>query len=180
MTIYTYSSTDEVRAFTRHLLAGETTFNSTTRPTATELRKFIERASNVLNLALSGEGLAIPISQQVAKSACDDWVTQRAAAYVELTQRGVGFADEEGTRVGRFLSGMGSDARAFASENRLGFVRLGVTVDHNLADGLSFTGLDAQADRLDPSDSSLAQPSFSRGLFDYPGAGGVTNDDEDD
>ena len=179
MTIYTYSSIDEVTAFTRHLLAGEAGFNSTTRPTITELRKFIERASNVLNTALAGEGLTVPITQQVAKSACDDWVTSRAAGYVEMTQRGVGYSDDEGSRVGRLLGGMGKDAREFAADNRLGLIRLGVTVGQSKADGLAFTGMDAQSERADPDDSSLAQPSFSRNLFNYPGAGGTLTDDED-
>ena len=39
-----YASVAEVTAFTRHLLDGQSAFNSTTRPTVTELEKFIDRA----------------------------------------------------------------------------------------------------------------------------------------
>jgi len=51
-----FSSTSEVKAFTRHLLDGQSAFNSTTRPTATELEKFIDRASGVLNVAIARAG----------------------------------------------------------------------------------------------------------------------------
>src|SRR5512145_2945202 len=99
-----YSSTSEVKAFTRHLLDGQSAFNSTTRPTGTELEKFIDRASGVLNLALGGGGFAPSsvIANSTAKLACDDWVTSRAAEYVELTQRGTGYSDAEGSRTAAF------------------------------------------------------------------------------
>jgi len=45
-------------------------------------------------------------------------------------------------------------------------VGLGVTETQRLSDGLQFTGLDAQADRDDRSDTGLVQPKFERGLFD--------------
>jgi hypothetical protein len=58
-----YSSTGEVKAFTRHLLNGQSNFNSTTRPTVTELEKFIDRASGVLNLAASAPLLCMSTPQ---------------------------------------------------------------------------------------------------------------------
>ena len=53
-----YGSTGEVKAFTRHLLDGQTAFNSTTRPTQADLDKFIDRTSGVLNIALASSGFA--------------------------------------------------------------------------------------------------------------------------
>lgn len=162
-----YSSTSEVKAFTRHLLNGQSAFNSTTRPTGTELEKFIDRASGVLNLALAQAGFhpADVRGNSTAKLACDDWTTTRAAEYVELTQRGVGYSDAEGSRTASFTNLIKS-AEQFTQLNRLGFVRLGVEQEYKLSDGLAFTGMDKQADRSDPQDTSMEQPFASRRQFD--------------
>jgi hypothetical protein len=172
-----YSTVAEVTAFTRHLLGGQLDFNSVTRPTVTELEKFVDRASGILNSALVGNGLAAPITNSTAKLACDDWVTARSAEYVELTQRGVGYSEGEGSRTASFRN-MAKSASQFVTENRLGFVRLGVTVSHGKAEGLAFTGLDARSERDDPDDATLVQPFFRRGKFDDPSA--TESDSEDD
>jgi len=164
-----YGSTSEVLAFTRHLLDAQTAFNSTTRPTATEVEKFIDRTSGALNTALAGEGITQPITNITARLICDDWVVARTVEYVELTQRGAGFNDAEGNRVAGFRS-LYKSAAEFAKENRLGFSRLGVSIGSGMSDGLAFTAMDAQEQRADPDDTSLAQPMFRRGLFDNPEA----------
>ena len=175
MTIYVYSSLCEITALVRHLLDGQSAFNSTTRPTVSEVRMFMERASNELNVALAGEGFSVPITNQVAKSACDNWVTMQAAFYAELTQRGVGFNGEEGTR----LAGINHNAHEFAKQNAKGFQLLGASRTTKLSSGIAFTGETAPADRSDPDDTSLAQPKFRRGLFDDPaGSGAYADDDE--
>ena len=162
-----YSSTTEVKAFTRHLLDGQTGFNSTTRPTSTELEKFIDRASGVLNVALSQKGFrpSSVYANSTAKLSCDDWVTARSAEYVELTQRGTGFSDSEGSRTSAFRN-LVKGANEFVDLNSLGIIRLGVTPTYRASDGLAFTGLDVQADRADPDDSTLEQPKFTRGQWD--------------
>ncbi len=162
-----YSSVDEIKAFTKHLLDGQSTFNSTTRPTATEVEKFIDRASGVLNTALAVAGLSAPITNSTAKLACDDWVTARGAEYTELTQRGVGYSEGEGSRVTGFRN-LYTSAGKFVSEMRLGFIRMGVAESHTASEGLQFTGLDAVSQRDDPSDASLEQPLFTRDLFKDP------------
>jgi hypothetical protein len=174
-----YSSTTEVRAYTNHLLDGQSTYNSTTRPTLPNLERFIDRASGLLNVALTGEGLTTPISNSTAKLACSDWVTDWATAFVELTQRGAGWGDDENNRAGGFTKLAGS-AKQFAKDNRLGFVRLGVPVAYSLASGLSFTGLDAQSLRSDPTDSTLAQPFFTRHDFDTIGVSNKADEGGDD
>ena|SRR5690242_16305561 len=172
-----FSSAAEVTAFTRHLLDGQSAFNSTTRPTVTELEKFIDRASGVLNLALAQGGFtpANVIANSTAKLAGDDWVTCRAAEYVEITQRGVGYSDAEGSRTSYFRN-LTKSAEQFVSMNSLGFVRLGVNQAYKKGDGLAFTGLDAQSERADPSDTTLAQPFAVRGQFDN----GAAETDEDE
>lgn len=175
-----YSSLEEVTAFTRHLLDGQSSFNTTTRPTRTEVVRFLGRLNDYLNIALIGQGLAVPITAAYAKGACDDWVTARAAEYVELTQRGVGYSEGEGSRVVTFRN-LHKAANDFAKENHLAFVRAGVTQDYKLSSGLEFTALDAADQRSDPHDTSLAQPKFKRGLFDEPGGSGyLSSDDEDE
>ena len=164
-----YSSTGEVKAFTRHLLAGQTNFNTTTRPSLTDLEKFIDRASGVLNVALSQSGFR-PADFRVnttAKLIGDDWVTNQAVKYAELTQRGTGYNEQDGSRIASF-NGLYKAAADFINANKLGLQRIGVTQTYKLSDGLQFTGLDAVAYRSDPEDTTLEQPSFTRNQFDVP------------
>jgi hypothetical protein len=169
-----YGSTTEVKAFTRHLLDGQSAFNSTTRPTATELERFIDRVSGILNTVLAGEGLTVPVTNSTAKLVCADFVTTEAAGYVELTQRGAGASQDENSRAGSLL-GIHKRVRGFVNDFAFGFKRLGVGISHELSEALEFTGLDVYSDRADPDDSSLAQPHFRRGQFDNPD----TSDDDD-
>lgn len=159
-----YGTVAEVVAYTRHLLDGATTYNSTTRPTATDVEKFIDRASGALNVALEGRGLTSPITNSTAKLICDDWVVSRAAMYTELTQRGTGYGGQEGSRIGGFKI-LYQEAQKFAAENALGFKRLGVGQQNKLSDGLAFTGQELQADRVDQDDTTLEQPVFTRHQF---------------
>ena len=164
-----YSSTSEVIAVTRHLLDGQSTLNSTTRPKLTEVEKFIDRASGVLNLAISAGGFspASVIANSTAKLACDDWVCARSAEWAELSRRGAGYSDQEGSRTASFAN-LSKSAEQFVSTNSLGFVRLGVTQGYKASDGLSFTGLDAQGDRADRSNTGLEQPFAERHQWDNP------------
>lgn len=162
-----FSSVAEVVAFTRHLLDGQSTYNSTTRPTVTEVEKIVDRASGVLNSALANVGFS-PLAvyaNSTAKLACDDWVAQESAKQVELAQRGTGYGGNEGSRVAAFnLKRV--NASDFIDSQKLGFVRLGIAQNYKMSDGLAFTGLDAQSVRTDPTDTSLEQPKFTRGQWD--------------
>lgn len=161
-----YSSVAEVTAYTRHLLDGQISFDSTTRPTLTEVEKFIDRVSGVLNLSIAKNGFEASsvLANSTAKLVCDDWVTQQAVRYVELTQRGTGYNADEGSRTAAF--NVQKDAFAFIADCRAGFIQLGITQSQAMSEGLMFTGLDAQADRSDPDDTSLEQPLFRRGQWD--------------
>ena len=163
-----FSSTAEVKAFTRHLLDGQTAFNSTTRPRVQELEKFIDKASGVLNVAIAQAGF-VPTQiyqNSTAKLACDDWVTNYAVRYVELTQRGTGYSEQDGSRSAAFK--MGKDAKAFVADWTLGFVNLGVTQNVKKSDGLLFTGMATQSQRADPDDTTKEQPFASRHQYDNP------------
>lgn len=161
-----YSSVDEVTAFTRHLLDGAAAYSTTTRPTLAEVEKFIDRASACVNIALYREGFAPSAlyANAVAKLVADEWVTYAAAKNIELTQRGTGYNANEGSRTAAF--DMQKEAYDFVSEYALGFQRAGVTRTIQLSAGLEFTGLDARDDRTDPDDTSKEQPFAVRGQFD--------------
>ena len=176
-----YGSVAEVLAYTRHLLDDESSFNTTTRPTLTEVEKFIDRASGALNVALRGCGLTVPITNSTAKLPCDDWVVNQAAGYVELTQRGAGFDWTESTRAGAFFN-LNESASEWVSESCSGLKKLvgsgGVTDKYS--DGLQFTGLKVKADRDDPDDTTLRQPVFERGQFDDKSTSKYQDDATDD
>lgn len=161
-----FSSVSEVVSYTRHLLDGYTTFNTTTRPKLADVEKFIDRASGVLNVAIASRGFrpSSVYTNTTAKLACDDWVTQKAVKYTELTQRGTGYNADEGSRTAAFS--MEKSAAEFVSANALGFVYLGISQAYKVSDGLAFTALDAQDQRDDPDDTSKEQPLFSRKAFD--------------
>lgn len=177
-TNYNYSAIDEIIPFTRHLLAGQTSFNSTTRPTASDVRQMLVMASEEINDALAGEGFTVPVTDAEVKRSVSSWVSVRAAYLAELAQRGVGFNDGEGSRTAALMSTYG-DAMEYVKARALAWKRRGAGQSQKLSDGLTFTGLDAQADRADPDDTSLAQPKFKRGLFDTPGGTGYMTVDED-
>lgn len=163
-----YSTVDEVIALTRHMLDGEATFTANTRPTETEVEKFIDRASGILNLAYVGAGFTVAdvAANSTAKLPADDWVTVRAAQFVELTQRGAGYSDEENPRIGQ-LSNMMVDAQKFVESQRAGLIELGISIAGRPAyEGLTFTGLTAHKDRVDPDDTGIVQPFFRRGQWD--------------
>lgn len=157
-----FASVDEVLSFTRHLLDGHTTFGVDTRPTLTEIEKFIDRASALLNVAIAKAGFT-PSSiygNAVAKLACDDWVTQQAVKYVLYTQRNTGiFSDKDEV----FTMG---NATEFINDLLLGFSNLGIGQSNPSAEGLIFTGMTEQSQRNDPSDTTKEQPLFTRRKFD--------------
>ena len=162
-----YSSTDEVLTMTRHLLEGEVTFNSTTRPTLVEVEGFINQASGALNVSLAKHGLqnADIALNGTATLACDSWVRMRATQFAEMTHPVQGFQGDNDSRAELFGQ-MFKDADKFVSTNVLGWKRLDISVADPTNQGLSNAAETKQSSRSDPDDSSLSQPLFKRGLFD--------------
>jgi hypothetical protein len=159
-----YGTAVEVFALARYLADSQTAFNSTTRPTLTEVEKFIDRTSGVLNVALWRSGLA-PVNvtaNSTAKLMMDDWVVERALTWVEASQR-AGVGGDENERKGPALH---EQASLFIGGMALGLKRLGITVSDPDHQGLTYTGLDKHSERTDPDDTSREQPKFLRGLFD--------------
>jgi hypothetical protein len=163
-----YSSVDEVVAYTKHLLSGSPTFDSSTRPTKVEVEKFIDRASGILNGVILGAGFAPATitANSTAKLALDDWTTNRAAMYAELTGRGAGWSESELTRTGTFKS-LADDAAEYIEMLAPGWKMAGLTVADPSHQGLTFTALDKHSERDDPDSTSLEQPKIRRGMFDH-------------
>lgn len=159
-----YGSIEEVRAQTRHLLAGSGSFSSTTRPTLDDVETIIDRVSGVLNSAIANAGFDVPISQATAKLACDEWVVARAVAWIEASQRGAGWSDENNNRW-RMASGMRSAAE-FVDKNARGWAALGVPRSTAGHEGFNYTALKVHSERTDPDVTTRAQPKFRRGAFD--------------
>ena len=164
-----YGSSDEVIAYTRHLLSGEADFGPGTVPTKTEVESFIDRASGILNTVIAGEGFtpSAVAANSTAKLPLDDWVTHRAARMVELTQPGAGWDVGEGSRLEGFDS-MLEDATEYISALIKGWKELGISVTQASHVGLTFTALKPHDDRADPDDTSLEQPLIRRHKFDNP------------
>ena len=124
--------------------------------------------SNSLSRNLRPEGekrrrhqAPIIITNTTAKLTCSDWVRWQSLNYVEMVQPHGGFSGEAAMEFGTVEGAM-----EFAARVAPGFTRLGVTRTNKVSEGLTFTGLDAQADRTDPDVTSREQPKFKRGLFD--------------
>ena len=150
-------------ALTRHLLDGAAVFSAQTRPTLVEVESMIDRWSAVLNVALINREVTTPVSDDVARLVCDQWVIRQAAAEVELTQRGTGWNEEEGSRIAALRMDNGGDvAESIATVLR----QLGISAQGDASDGLTYTGLDAQRLRPDARYTGYEQPLFKRHQFD--------------
>ncbi|MBN1286157.1 MAG: hypothetical protein JXB47_12235 [Anaerolineae bacterium] len=162
-----YGSVGEVQAFTRHLLDGASAFNSTTRPTLSEVEKMVDRASAALNAGLAHMGFSIPIVQADAKLVCDEWVVAQVVNMVELTRESLDWSGEAGVEAdgntGAGFAGLSDSAMRFARQNGPGFKRLGCAVDDVVSQGLVFTGERAAGERGD--DAAVRTPRFSRSMF---------------
>jgi len=165
-----YSSVAGILALTRHLIEGDgTTFNSTTRPTLTEVEVLIDESSGLLNLSLRKYGFApsAVYGNSTTKLACDMWVRGKTVKMVELSHPSQGFAGDNETRVD-MLDGLYGAADKFVEKNALGFKRAGIAVADPSSQGLVLTGTTLQTDRSDPDNDALEQPHFTRRQFDVP------------
>ena len=157
-----YSSVAKVVTATRYMLKGQSTFNSTTLPTLTEVEGFIDEASGHLNVALSSAGFTTPVTNTTAKLTLDSWVRWKAVEFVTATQeRRLPGGEAEGG-----VGGLFSDASEFVEKHIQGWKRIGAAVTTKASDGLVFTGMAAHDERDDPDDSDLVQPHFRRGKWD--------------
>lgn len=159
-----YSSTEDVAAWTKHLLDGEQGFSPVTRPTLNEVEAFIDDASAMLNDAIAAAGFSVPITAAGPKRSCDLWVRAKSAGFVELTQRSEGFSGNDGDRHSVFIN-LFEDAFDFVARHAKGWKQQNVTVTESASEGLAFTALDKHSERTDPDSTTMEQPMFRRRQF---------------
>lgn len=164
-----YSSVTQVTAFTRHLLDGETSFNANTRPDLGDVETFINQLSGLLNTQLAKHGITVPVTQVDAKHSLDAWVTSKAAAWVEMTQRAAGFSDDGNERAPSLYNLM-PDVVEFVEDNYPGWIKLGAGATPTLSIGAEYTGLKKNSERPDVTNTTREQPLFKRRQFDRGGA----------
>lgn len=164
-----FGSVEEVTAYTRHILRGQSAFNSTTQPSVSEVEKMIDRQSAQLNEAIQAAGFAPSTvrSNSTAKLSCDDYVVVQVAGHVELTQPGEGFAGDANNRSGQFLTLLGMSPDEFVDTKTQAWQRAGIAVADSVSQGLTFTGLDRHSERSDPDDTTREQPLFRRHKFEH-------------
>lgn len=158
----TYGDVASVQALTRHLLDGAATFSLATRPTLVEVEAMLDRWSAMLNVGLMAAGVTTPLTHEVAKLAAAQWVIRQTAAEVELTQRGTGYSDEEGSRLGGLQM---EDVTGIAAQIAQALRQEASPSTVPASSGLSYTGLLPVAQRA-AYDSGYERPVFRRGLFD--------------
>jgi hypothetical protein len=161
-----YGDITSVVALTRIYLRGQTTYNSTTLPTRTQVDLFFDQVSGALNLALANKGFTTPLTQTDAVFACDMWVNGMVASLVEASQPTASFGSEDNPRSVLFAR-LGERADEWVAANQAGFAHLGVGQAASDSQGAFFTGQTAQSQRTDPLDTSLEQSLFTRRQFDF-------------
>lgn len=167
-----WGSVAEVEAMTGFALRGAASFNASSTPTVTQVEKFIDRASGVLNVCLLANGFtpATIAANSTATLVCDDWVVDKASHMVQLAQPGASF-DETDLRGN--LGGLHKEACEFVAGMAGGFKEAGVGVGRASSEGLAFTGIDKHDERSDPDNDTREQPLFRRRRFDNKKATGA-------
>jgi hypothetical protein len=144
-----YGSVAEVEALTgRYTNAGS--YDGTTRPTLTQVEKFIDRVSALLNMLLAEQGYEIPVSQADAKLVCDEFAVEQAVQLCHGANGAGPFApgSEElrGRTAFRIIS---QEASVFVGEHAAGLGLLGATRTRALTFGLEATLTDTDGDDLE-------------------------------
>ena len=151
-----YGSVAEVGALTPlYATATGTTFDTTTRPTLTQVEKFVDRVSGIVNVLLAEAGFAVPVSNTDAKLALDDFVVMECAGLVEYANgAGPFIAGSEQMRAQTPTRIIMRDAEAFIEAHADGLEALGATRTRGVTYGLGC--------RTEDADGRAILPMFSR------------------
>lgn len=145
-----YGSVAEVAALSPLYVSGGT-FDATTRPTLTQIEKFIDRVSGIVNALLAEAGFAIPVSQADAKLALDDFVVDQVVGLVAYANGAGPFVPRNEMRSRMTpTKAILESAGAFIGAHASGLQALGATRTRNLTYGLDCRTEDAAGDDLVP------------------------------
>ena len=145
-----YGSVAEVAALTlRYTNAGS--YDATTRPTLTQVEKFVDRVSGILNVLLAEAGFAIPVTQADAKLALDDFAVDQAGELCHAANGSGTYAPGSEVLRGRTpREAIINAAVKFVTEHADGLEALGATRDRHLTNGLTCRTEDDAGDALEP------------------------------
>jgi len=147
-----YGTVAEVGALTPlYATATGTTYDATTRPTITQVEKFIDRVSAIVNVLLAEAGFAVPVTQADAKLALDEFVVMQAA-HLAAYANGAGpfVSGGEEMRYTTPTRVITKDAELFIADHADGFEALGATRIRTLTYGLECRTQTADGDDIHP------------------------------
>lgn len=144
-----YGSVAEVEALTgRYTFEGS--YDNSTRPTLTQVEKFIDRVSALLNLLLAEAGYSIPITQADAALVCDEFVVEQAVQLCHGANGAGPFAPGSEQLRGRTAFEIISrEAAEFVEKHAPGFAFLGATRERDMTYGLQATLTDTDGEDLE-------------------------------
>ena len=104
LSVNAYGSVAQVAAYVKHLCNASGTFDTTTKPTLTEVEQFIEQRSASLNACLAEAGYIVPVTTpSTATTLLGYYAAMGAAGDCELSQRSAGYSEETNRRENKFL-----------------------------------------------------------------------------
>jgi len=155
-----YGSVADVAALVRRF-TNNGSFDTTTVPTLTQVERFIDIVSGSLNIALSGEGFTIPVSQADAKAALDGVVTEAVSDLVQAANStGRFFTDKAIERGVSPMRAIRREMSEWVEEQIAGFAALGVSRSGGTSSGILSRDSDEDGNEVSP-------------LFTRRGFGGV-------
>lgn len=133
-----YSSVAEVAAFTPlYATAAGQTFDANTRPTLTQVEKFIDQVSGMVNSILAKEGFDVPVIQADAALAIDGFVAIEVAGWVEYANGAGPFIQSaQNLRASTPARIILKDCEEFIDAQAIGFEALGALRNRRLTQGL--------------------------------------------
>ncbi len=159
-----YGSTAEVAALTRRFADASTGLYTTgTNPTLAQVEKYIDRVSGVLNVLLSEEGFAIPVSQADAKLALDQFVVAQVSDLCNYANSAGRFFDNQSIKTGPFSAIM-KEAEDFISKHAEGLANLDATRSRTGVEGLGWWETDDAGDEIEPA---FSRKQFNTTNVDY-------------
>jgi NaMN:DMB phosphoribosyltransferase len=146
-----YASVAEVEALAPHYATSSGSFDATTRPTLTEVERFIDRVSGTLNVLLAEAGFAVPVAQADAKLALDGFVAMEAA-YLVMAANGAGpwAPGSEAMRYSTPARSLMQDAAAWVEAHADGIEALGATRARSVTYGLQCRDEDDGGNEIEP------------------------------
>jgi len=152
-----YGSVAEVETLTQQYTA-HGVYTAATRPTLTQVEKFIDRVSGMVNLVLAREGFAVPVSQADAKLALDELATEQAAFLCHEANRAGPYAPgSETLRGGSPFEVIRREIEGGIGKNGAGLAALGATRSRALTYGLQC--------RTETDDGETIEPVFQREMM---------------